>query len=304
MKITFLGTAAAEGYPALFCDCPNCSKARKLGGRNIRCRSSALINDDLLIDFGPDTSAQVLRYNIELRKIQDVLLTHSHLDHLSMWDFQYRFPGFRRKSSIGTTRVWGNPTCIDTFLEQLQVGFIENYGNGMQGLVPTIEEIEDEVPDFLQLYPKRIKPHQTLEPTERYKVFTIDANHKPSELSMNFLIQEINSDGKKGISFLYGTDTGPWKESEWDYLESLDIKIDLVALDCTVGESVPGGHHSNKSFLEAKSEFESRNLLASDSLFYAHHFSHQSNFVYDDLVEYMKPHEVNVTYDGLIIEKN
>ena len=49
MKITFLGTAAAEGIPALFCNCQCCTEARRRGGKNLRTRSQSLINDDLLI---------------------------------------------------------------------------------------------------------------------------------------------------------------------------------------------------------------------------------------------------------------
>ena len=303
MKITFLGTAAAEAYPALFCSCKNCTRARELGGRNIRHRSSALIDDDLLIDYGPDTTAQILQYNVDLTKIRNIFLTHSHQDHLFMYDLYYRFPGYRRKSPIEPTHIWGNPTSIDTFLSQMKSGFLEEYGGGLEEVEPSLEEVADELPDFLNLFIERIEPHQTLRPSEKYNIYTIDAHHKEPELSLNFLIQEIKNDGTTGVSFLYGNDTGPWEESEWEYLESLEIKIDIVALDCTVGENMPGGHHSNKSFLEAKSEFESRGLLAPDAMFYAHHFSHQANYVYDDLVEYMKPHNVEVTYDGLVIEK-
>ena len=56
MKIQYLGTAAAEGYPALFCECENCTKAKQLGGKNIRSRSQALIDDKLLIDYNADTN--------------------------------------------------------------------------------------------------------------------------------------------------------------------------------------------------------------------------------------------------------
>ena len=55
MKLTFLGTAAAEGFPAIFCNCEYCKEARKLGGKNIRSRSQTLINDDLLIDLPADS---------------------------------------------------------------------------------------------------------------------------------------------------------------------------------------------------------------------------------------------------------
>ena len=55
MRIKYLGTAAAEGVPGIFCDCENCKRARKLGGKNIRTRSQAILDDTLLIDFPADT---------------------------------------------------------------------------------------------------------------------------------------------------------------------------------------------------------------------------------------------------------
>ena len=82
MKIKYLGTAAAEGIPALFCDCENCKRARKLGGRNIRTRSQALVDDALLIDFPPDTYMHFILHNIPLSKIKSCIITHSHYDHL------------------------------------------------------------------------------------------------------------------------------------------------------------------------------------------------------------------------------
>ena len=65
MKLTYLGTAAAEGFPALFCHCPHCNEARNLGGKSIRTRSQALINDDLLIDLPADTYHHMLKNGIE-----------------------------------------------------------------------------------------------------------------------------------------------------------------------------------------------------------------------------------------------
>ncbi len=64
MKIRYLGTAAAEGIPAIFCDCEVCRKSRELGGRNFRTRSQAIIDDTLLIDFPSDTYAHFLNYNL------------------------------------------------------------------------------------------------------------------------------------------------------------------------------------------------------------------------------------------------
>ena len=81
MKFTFLGTGTSHGIPVIGCDCPVC-KSRD--PRDKRTRSSAYIQtrDDkcLLIDIGPDFRTQALRE--DLRKIDAVLLTHAHADHL------------------------------------------------------------------------------------------------------------------------------------------------------------------------------------------------------------------------------
>ena len=61
MKLTFNGTSAAEGFPGLFCECEHCQKARILGGKNIRTRSSCLIDEQYLMDFPPDVYMHVLR---------------------------------------------------------------------------------------------------------------------------------------------------------------------------------------------------------------------------------------------------
>ena len=50
MKIRYLGTAAAEGWPALFCSCPICTHARTQGGKNLRTRTQAILDGELLID--------------------------------------------------------------------------------------------------------------------------------------------------------------------------------------------------------------------------------------------------------------
>lgn len=51
MRITFLGTSAVTSCPVPFCQCKVCIRARMLGGRVFRKRSSVMINDDFLIDF-------------------------------------------------------------------------------------------------------------------------------------------------------------------------------------------------------------------------------------------------------------
>ena len=90
MKLRYLGTAAAEGWPAVFCRCPHCDRARAAGGKNIRTRSQALINSDMLIDFPPDANMHMLMNNIDYSAIKFLLVTHPHSDHFAPLDLAFR----------------------------------------------------------------------------------------------------------------------------------------------------------------------------------------------------------------------
>jgi phosphoribosyl 1,2-cyclic phosphate phosphodiesterase len=70
MRIVFLGTAAANAYPEAFCKCAHCQEARELGGPSLRKRSAALINDDLLLDLGPDIMAAAQMHAISLTNVR------------------------------------------------------------------------------------------------------------------------------------------------------------------------------------------------------------------------------------------
>ena len=65
MKIKYLGTAAYEGVPSLFCGCETCKKSLEAGGKNLRTRSQALIDGQLLIDFPPDTLVHSQTYKLD-----------------------------------------------------------------------------------------------------------------------------------------------------------------------------------------------------------------------------------------------
>ena len=80
MRLTFLGTGGSFGTPMIGCQCAVC---RSNNPKDHRLRSSALVESDttrLLIDCGPDFRQQAL--NMPFRKIDGVLLTHSHYDHV------------------------------------------------------------------------------------------------------------------------------------------------------------------------------------------------------------------------------
>ncbi len=84
MQITFLGTGTSQGVPVIGCKCNLC---KSNDTRDNRLRSSVLIKinkSTFVIDAGPDFRQQMLRENIE--KLDAILLTHSHKDHIGGLD--------------------------------------------------------------------------------------------------------------------------------------------------------------------------------------------------------------------------
>jgi phosphoribosyl 1,2-cyclic phosphate phosphodiesterase len=80
-KILFLGTGTSTGVPHIGCSCPVC-KSTDL--KDKRLRASLLVSVEgkkLLIDCGPDFRQQALLH--EVNKIDAILLTHEHYDHVS-----------------------------------------------------------------------------------------------------------------------------------------------------------------------------------------------------------------------------
>ena len=80
MKITFLGTGTSTGVPQIGCTCKVCTST---DAKDKRLRSSVWVETEhthILIDCGPDFRTQIL--GVPFRKIDAVLLTHEHYDHV------------------------------------------------------------------------------------------------------------------------------------------------------------------------------------------------------------------------------
>ncbi len=84
MRLTFLGTGTSTGVPVVGCGCDVC---RSADPHDKRLRTSALVETDglsVVIDTGPDFRTQALRAG--LRRLDAVLFTHSHFDHVAGLD--------------------------------------------------------------------------------------------------------------------------------------------------------------------------------------------------------------------------
>lgn len=84
MKLTFLGTGTSVGVPTIGCKCRVCTST---DAHDKRLRASALVESGdtrILIDCGPDFRQQML--GLDFKRIDAVLLTHVHYDHVGGLD--------------------------------------------------------------------------------------------------------------------------------------------------------------------------------------------------------------------------
>ncbi len=89
MRVTFLGTGTSHGVPMINCDCEVC---RSDNPKNKRLRCSVVVQTagkTILIDTTPDMRAQFLTWRFE--RIDAVLFTHAHADHIFGMDDLRRF---------------------------------------------------------------------------------------------------------------------------------------------------------------------------------------------------------------------
>lgn len=94
IKITFLGTGTSSGVPMIACTCEVCTSADK---KDNRLRSSILVESastTLIVDTGPDFRYQMLRQQV--KKLDAVLFTHSHKDHVAGLDDVKAFNYFNK----------------------------------------------------------------------------------------------------------------------------------------------------------------------------------------------------------------
>jgi len=90
VRITFLGTGTSHGVPMIGCACTTC---RSDDPRDRRWRPSIFVELDdglrVLVDTATDLRAQALRFGVT--RVDAILFTHSHADHILGLDEVRRF---------------------------------------------------------------------------------------------------------------------------------------------------------------------------------------------------------------------
>lgn len=127
IQLYFLGTGTSVGVPQIGCTCPVCLSDNP---KNKRLRSSILVEygtTKVLVDSSPDLRQQALREG--LSRIDAVIYTHGHLDHVAGFDdlraFCWNLPG--------KLPLYASPDTIKTLMSMYPWAFSPE--NTYQGYV-------------------------------------------------------------------------------------------------------------------------------------------------------------------------
>jgi phosphoribosyl 1,2-cyclic phosphate phosphodiesterase len=279
--LTFLGTAASEGYPNAFCGCDNCRDARAAGGPSLRKRSSALLDDELLIDLGPDLMAASQAHGVPLHALRYCLQTHDHEDHLDPSHL------LSRSAACGVPNV----RLLEYYASSVSLA---KCAAALNRHAPLGTLADPAVEEKLRIRAVQIEPGGTYD-VGPYRVTVVPAAHAPEALL--FLIER---DGRR---LFYGTDTGPLPEAAWALLGAAVAAggpIHVAVLDHTFGmRGRSSGHMNWEQFVEQVARMREAGLLAADARVLAHHLGHHSNPAHDRLAAFAAERGYAVAYDGL-----
>lgn len=134
LKITFLGTGTSQGVPVIGCECEVCQSE---DFRDKRLRTSVMISageQNVVIDVGPDFRQQMLSNKV--KRLDAVLLTHDHNDHIIGLDEVRPFNFMARKAMP----VFASAQVLHSLQTRFNYAFHENPYPG----APTFELTEIE----------------------------------------------------------------------------------------------------------------------------------------------------------------
>ncbi|MBO6159392.1 MAG: hypothetical protein J6P72_09095 [Firmicutes bacterium] len=292
MNFTYLGTAAAEGWPAVFCNCPSCKRAEKIGlaaywagtkeAREIRTRSQSLVGEDLLIDLPPDTYLHKLRENLDLTKVKYLLITHKHMDHFYPQELTIRGSGYSHDMVNEDLHIYCAQETMDYFY--LVSGW-------------ELDKASDR-----HLHWHVLSAFQPVQ-AGPYWITPLPASHM-KEGNEPFLYHIEKEEDGRNLSILYLHDSGYYKDEVWDYFEKTAKDkgpVTMVSFDSTSGdkETDHGGHMGFSEVFRVKDRMEKLGIIGKETICCMNHFSHNGHYSYDEMAALASPHGCLVSYDGM-----
>jgi phosphoribosyl 1,2-cyclic phosphate phosphodiesterase len=287
MYLQFLGTSAGEQFPGLWCRCPTCTKARQLGGRNIRSNSCAFLSPDCVLDFGAEVFQQARKFDVPILDTRYLFMTHAHADHFYPQHLFWRWmapdqelppghdiDGARFSSDLPMLDVYGNADVCAVIAPRMERDRAE------EGYRMRLHEVEyglqGQAGDIAYL------------PLEaNHQVFTCNA--------VNYVLQ------RDGRTILYALDTGWFLDHTYELIKQ--FRYDLVVIEGTFGYGVDSPGHFNLDKLQRAIDcFREDDLLKEGARFCATHICPHFSPVYDEYAPILAEKGITLTYDGMRVE--
>ena len=206
MKITFLGTGTSQGVPVVACQCDVCQKGTK---KDKRLRSSVLVEIEdkvFVIDAGPDFRYQLLREKVT--KLDGILVTHHHKDHIGGMDDVRSFNWLTRKA----VDIYASKASQQVIMNDFMYAFDENAYPGVPSFqlhtitnktfnikgvsIEPLEALHLKMPvlgfridDFAYITDANYLPQETLKKLIGCKVIVLNALRKEKHIS-HFNVEE------------------------------------------------------------------------------------------------------------------
>lgn len=281
MELLLLGTAAAEGWPAAFCECPHCQEARRRGGPNLRMRSGALVDDDLKIDFSPDTIAHMQRCGRSLAHLRTLIFTHQHSDHIAPVELHRVLPPYSQTPPKKPIALYGNQQVLSIIRE---------------GFKPIGKNLARDLEDLYTL--NLLEPLKPLITPDGDEILPMPADHVEGAL----VLRITRGAHRGGKTLFYGHDSGLYPKETLAALEA-GPTLDIALFDSTGGglATANRGHMDCDGVIQMAQELRERGAITDTTRAIATHFSHNGGLLHEELIQKYLPHRIEVAYDGMIV---
>lgn len=274
MKLKIYGTGASAGFPAMWCNCENCQTARKLGGKNLRRRTCSCIDDKILIDLGPDILGMEYTDGLPLYQIHHILLTHSHMDHWHIDDFEH--------INIPKSGIVG-PENLEIYLNQRAKDKYDYVNSSHKALEETIHfHLLEHMKSFM---------------IEDYKITPIQTIHTRKEECYIYVIEH------EGKTLLYAHDSIKFPESTFEGVKQ--FKYDMVVFDCTNLDIPTGPNTTHMSVMdnhELELKMREAGCLKEGARIVITHFNHGTNPTHERVSKVAEQYGYIPAYDGITLE--